>query len=418
MGEDLTISSGGRLAVDSESILLAHQQALACRGQVRHARSEVHRALAQVRGVCLMVRPLGGEELVARLDQLAEQIDATARDLATVADIYATVELRLRIGTAGADDAALRAAMHRLAQKYPPGFLTLAATTAMGDPGLPGNAWEQIPLLAGGLALGAGVGGAVLAMLGVINRQGHLPTGPALAGALPGAAVAEVSRTKVTAPSTLEQLQVRIPGGAGDARVVVERYERPGQRPAFVAYVSGTVLGSGPREAFSGAADVDLYEGRPTASYAGTLEALRSAGIKPGDDLILAGYSQGAMVTENIAQVSPYHVVGEYAMGSPVAAALGKGVVHVMVQHSDDLVPQLQGPGLAGQNGGHGSVIIERAVPDSSGIDTHRADHYTETAAMTDASRDPRLGEMKQQLRDLGALGEGVATAYSVQTEP
>lgn len=76
-------------------------------------------------------------------------------------------------------------------------------------------------------------------------------------------------------------------------------------------------------------------------------QALEEAGAQSGDQVVLAGFSQGGLATANLAAnrsfSSRYQVRALITQGSPVGAVpVREEVVHLDIQHQDDPVPHLQ----------------------------------------------------------------------------
>ncbi|QNA93924.1 hypothetical protein [Microbacterium sp. Se63.02b] len=54
--------------------------------------------------------------------------------------------------------------------------------------------------------------------------------------------------------------------------------------------------------------NVELYQGRESASYEATLDALEAAGAEGGARVDVVAYSQGGMIAAHLAMESPYEV--------------------------------------------------------------------------------------------------------------
>ncbi len=78
------------------------------------------------------------------------------------------------------------------------------------------------------------------------------------------------------------------------------------------------------------------------------LEAMRDAGIRPGDQVVLTGFSQGGILAANLAAdpTFPYRTIGVVTNGSPVDGfAVPADIPVYSFQHESDLVPRLDGNG-------------------------------------------------------------------------
>lgn len=93
----------------------------------------------------------------------------------------------------------------------------------------------------------------------------------------------------------------------------------------------------------AGAVGADL-EG----SDAAVAEAMRAAGIQPGEPVDLFGFSQGAGAVANVAASGEFAVETAMLIGGPVASAeIGPEVAVLSVAHHGDIVPPLDGWGDA-----------------------------------------------------------------------
>lgn len=247
--------------------------------------------------------------------------------------------------------------------------------------------------------------------------RGRVGSADRLGGAPPPVTVRPVAAPVAgVAPATFADAAARIPGG-GESRVRVERYAMPLGRAQFVVYVAGTQSG-GDDEAFDMASNLELYGGERSASYEAVLQALEDAGARPGDAVHAFGHSQGAMITERLAVEGPYDVRTAGSFGSPVQAEVGADTLSVTVRHTDDPVAALQTGGYAGQVGSSDSLVVERVADPQAGlrdlgIPAHAMESYVETAAMIDASTDPRVEALRAVWDDLGAAEEVTVSEYS-----
>jgi pimeloyl-ACP methyl ester carboxylesterase len=137
------------------------------------------------------------------------------------------------------------------------------------------------------------------------------------------------------------------------------------------------------------------------------MTALRDAGVRPGDPVLLVGHSQGGMVAAAVAaHASPYDVTNVVTFGSPTAqVAHYPGDVHVLsLEHRGDLVPQLAGP----DTGSAHHVTVQFASGVGGLEDNHSYLHYTAGAAAVDASTDPDVASSRHSLAGFLAGGDHV----------
>ena len=213
--------------------------------------------------------------------------------------------------------------------------------------------------------------------------------------------VQRTSSGPVAPPSGFADLASRIPPSRSDSsQVRVERYSGGDGKPAYVVYVGGTVDTSpvAGREPFDITSDLVGVAGLDPASLRATEQAMREAGVRPGDTVIPVGYSQGGIVATSIATSGDYDIPALVTFGSPTAGVdVASSTVDVAVEHTDDLVPALGGIPLAGDRGGGDRIVVTRQtysgeVPaGSSPIDAHLMSEYAVTAQKMDAAQDPRL---------------------------
>ncbi|PPK98125.1 hypothetical protein CLV92_102278 [Kineococcus xinjiangensis] len=188
-------------------------------------------------------------------------------------------------------------------------------------------------------------------------------------------------------------------------QVRVERITAAG-RTSWVVLVPGTqewspVTGSG-RPAMDLTANVQSVAGHRTAPMRIVVEALRTAGARPGEPVLLAGHSQGGLTAVELA--ADPKVRAEFAIthvvtaGSPVALAeVPAGVRVLSLEHTEDLVTVLDGapnPDTASWTTVRRDLAedprwSERVARD--GLASHESLAYVDTAEVVDAADDPAL---------------------------
>ena len=254
-----------------------------------------------------------------------------------------------------------------------------------------------------------------------------VPAAPGGTGVLPAAGrVGHAATSSVrhasgaAAPRSLAAVAERMPG-AGDSRVRVERYAMPDGSTQFAVYIAGTQsLALGGDDPWDNASNAELYTGRVSDSYAATEAALEAAGAAPGDVVHAFGHSQGAMIAGHLALEGGYELQTLVSFGSPVEADVGPGTLSVSLRHTDDPVAALAGGGHGQAVGAPGSFVAERvadpdAAPDDLLVPAHRLGSYAETAAMVDASGDPRVDGLHEVFAGL-ARAESVAVTEFAAT--
>ena len=136
--------------------------------------------------------------------------------------------------------------------------------------------------------------------------------------------------------------------------------------------------------------------GEPTTYEAGVLAAMRAAGVRPDDEVLLVGHSQGAMIAVNAARDAA--ASGEFAIthvitaGGPIgglATAVPSRVQVLALENDGDVVPELDGTEnpdrtnvtTATVHHQHGAVEADHSLDES----------YVPGARDVDASSDPSL---------------------------
>ena len=244
------------------------------------------------------------------------------------------------------------------------------------------------------------------------------PTVVGAAGAAVGAGTPPSRSPAAVAPRSLAAVTERMPG-AGDARVRVERYTMPDGSRQYAVYLAGMQsFDVGGDDPWDNASNLELYAGEASDSYAATELALDQAGVRPGDAVHVFGFSQGAMIGAHLALEGGYDTRTLVSIGSPVDADVGGATLSVTLRHTDDPVAGLAGGSHAAAVGAPGSFVAERVFDPDVGADeprlpAHRLTAYAETAALVDASADPRVGALRDVFADLAGAESVRVTEYA-----
>lgn len=434
----LQITGGGAIAVDTETL-----RSTAARFATAEAElGAICQRLGALQNMLFVVRDgardasASAHLLSARLTEVRHEGDRIALALREAAIAYELVELSAEYHAAlAAGDAvrasALDAQVRGLIDEHPEAWSTalearldhtvlwpseLVRQSTESGVSLGGHAGDRGAIW-GGASAGLLTLGAAAAV--GISGSGRLSRDARLSGE-PG----RVSLTPVTpvaapgAPRTLTAVTERMPG-AGDSRVRVEKYAMPDGTRQFAVYVAGTQsMALGGADPWDNRSNAELYTGRMSASYAATEQALTVAGARPGDVVHAFGHSQGAMIAAHLALESEYDTRTLVSFGSPVEADVGDRTLSVSLRHSDDPVAALAGGGHIEGVGAPGSFVAERVVDPDSGIGdlavpAHRMMQYAETAALVDASGDPRVGALQDVLAELRQAESVEVTEYA-----
>ncbi|KAB1652613.1 hypothetical protein F8O01_16395 [Pseudoclavibacter chungangensis] len=182
----------------------------------------------------------------------------------------------------------------------------------------------------------------------------------------------------------------------GGPQVSVTTYTRPDGGIIRLVSVTGTSnqgFGSS-RQPFDHVGNLAAYGRNEGESISAVLLALDAAGIRPGDEIVLAGYSQGALVAQAITESGRYDVQGFVSVGGPITTtALPPDVPVVELQHPADPLVALQGLRDPDDDG---SAIVTvdpygpgRAARTDGWFDSHELGLYRESARLAPEFVDP-----------------------------
>ncbi|MDJ1114146.1 hypothetical protein [Microbacterium dauci] len=399
---DWDIRSGRIIAVDPET--LRHAAGLLDVLETDAAR--LHASLAEAQSTLYAstsgwrVHPL--VDRTAALTQRAASLAGTLRILATAYELVELEAARTAALVVGDRDAARilaeRASQLAAAAPVPAALADELRSTA---PSPHADILGQLALtsaVAGGGVLVAGAG-----LLGLVRDldRGRVHAHARTVGTAAAPRVSLVEQGTAAAPTSLRDVAARIPGTSGGG-IRVERYSMPQGGQRFALYLTGT-RAIGGTEVFDMGSNLDLYGGRDASSLAAARIALERSGAKPGDTVLLAGHSQGAMAVSHLALDSEYDVTAMIGFGNPIQADLGQGTLQVDVRHTDDPVSALALGGHDATIGAPGSFVAERSADPLPSLgdltaQVHHLDAYVESAEQLDASSDPRLDGVRERL--------------------
>jgi len=464
--DGLQITGGGAVAVDTATLRTAADAFAAADGEL----GEIAMRLGALQNMLLAVRDQAQDAaatasaLGTRVHQTRAEAAAIGAALQEAAAVYELVELdaALRAATLAGDTASaevLGVRRDQLVRLHPqaweaalgaesarsimwPGELVRQGTqwgVGIGDTfGDPGAVWGGAVVGLGTLGAAAYVGIAGTGRLapgarltgtaGTVTVTAVKPEGPS--GPAPGVAPGPGSTVgqappsswrppSAVAPRSLAAATARIPGD-GAARVRVEKYTMPDGSRQAVVYIAGMQSGdvSGGDDPWDNESNLQLYSGRMSDSYAATEAALAAAGVGAGDAVHVVAFSQGGMIGAHLALEGDYDVQTLVSLGSPVEADVGAGTLSVAIRHTDDPVAGLAGGGALEGVGAPGSFVAERVYDPGTGADdatlpAHRLTAYAETAAMVDASADPRVAGVRAVFDDLARAESVEVSEYA-----
>jgi hypothetical protein len=169
--------------------------------------------------------------------------------------------------------------------------------------------------------------------------------------------------------------------------------------------------------------NVRLMAGRSTLMQQQVAEAMRQAGIHPGDPVMLTGHSQGGITAAALASDPAFRqqftVQSVVTGGSPIARFdIPDSVSVLSLEHDQDAVPMLEGrenPDRANW------VTVERdlgtvrdgVLPQASVGAAHGTGVYAETGAMVDRSDDPSVRAWREGVEQF-FTGDATVTRWDV----
>lgn len=419
-----SIDHGGVIAVDTEQLRHVGARMRAVASQYESARAAVDRAHALVVSAPAVFPQVDSGALRRSSEQLgvlhAEMEEACAGTL-LMADVFEVVELRAQAeALALTDAAAAEKALARL-DRLVADDGRLAVMADWLTEGWEGRRFEGLDdqYDMGGLLPPIFFAGAVV---GMSSGLGKVRPGDALKGKADVVRVTPVDTSSPSAPKSLAGALRRMPSGT--AQVAVEKYTMADGATRYVAYVKGTQAGapwqSGKADPWDMKSNAELYQGRRSASYQATVDALRDAGAGADDRVDVVAYSQGGMIAAHLAMESEFDVSMQMTAGSPTEPTLGEDQTLVQLRHTDDVVSGLSAGGSAEGTGSADSFTASRVGDPHDGfqdltLQAHNLETYIETAKMVDASHDPRAEALDEYWDELGDAVEIERTEYHAE---
>ncbi len=221
----------------------------------------------------------------------------------------------------------------------------------------------------------------------VVSARPDLPTGD---GAGPPRGAADLVRALALRGAHNDG------GGAVDVRIL----DGPAGRRVIVDITGTTVWNLDPRRRTPQVSDLGTnlraLANRSSVFERGVLQALRQAGVRPGEPIMLVGHSQGGMIAARLAgqlrTEAGFTVTHLVTAGSPLGLAPVPGSVSVLsLQNTGDLVPELDGA----DNPRRGNwITVRTAHGDSSVLGRHSVQAYLAGAGDLDASTDRSLVQL------------------------
>jgi len=201
------------------------------------------------------------------------------------------------------------------------------------------------------------------------------------------------------------------PDSPGNGTIEVQTVSGP-HGPRHVVYLPGTDdMLTTPASRDGDARDLPTnfaaVSGVSTTYADGILEAMKQAGIAPGEPVALVGHSQGGIMAGWLAtHQETYAITNVVTAGSPVGDQGDyPASTHVLsLENRGDLIPLTEGEQNA-DAGNHVTVGFDDSG--TSIVGNHDLARYVDGGGAVDASDHPSLVAELERLRDLGFLGTG-----------
>lgn len=258
----------------------------------------------------------------------------------------------------------------------------------------------------GGLGI-LGVGSSAAVVVGLAGTAGVLketPVRTTISSTSDGAAP----------PSGLADRASRIPSGHDQIRI--DRYVQPGGADHFEVYLGGTIDGSvvAGKEPWDMTSNVNAVAGADAGSLLAARQAMELAGVDSTTPVTFTGYSQGALISAQLAASGDFDTRGLVTFGGPAGqVAVPHDIPYVALEHADDLVPATGGVWKSAD-----PVLVTRTVygdapyTGDAFFPAHELSNYRATAALADASDEQRIAAVRNSLHKFSAGSSAVHTSY------
>ncbi len=416
MSAPITVRGGSNsIAADFEQLAAFAAVLDGATGAIAAALRVLARCLSEPAMISAAVLdPLGAAQIAALVGV------ATAGTTAALAGCQSVAAgLRLAAGCYRAADDLDR----RLLPVLTAGLRLPPALVPLGLPGRRGlqarlTADPQLADLAVQLATVAGTGGvplpaATAGLAGLLASR--FADGTAVVNVRPGLPTGDSAGPPRGAADLIRALALRGTYNDGGGAVDVRVLDGPAGRRVIVDITGTTAWNLDPRRRTPQVSDLGTnlraLANRSSVFERGVLQALRQAGVRPGQPIMLVGHSQGGMVAARLAgqlrSEAGYTVTHLVTAGSPIGLAPVPDSVSVLsLQNAGDLVPELDGA----DNPRRGNwITVRTAQGDSSVLGKHSVLTYLAGAGDLDASADESLAQWRRS-------AAGFLTAERVNT--
>lgn len=258
----------------------------------------------------------------------------------------------------------------------------------------------------GGLGI-LGVGSSAAVAVGVAGAAGALRETPV-------STTLSSTRSGAVAPSGLADRASRIPTGRDQIRI--DRYPQPDGPDRFEVYLGGTIDGSlvASTEPWDMTSNLNAVAGADSGSMVAARQAMKQAGIDSATPVVFTGYSQGGLLSAQLAASGDFDTRGLVTFGGPAGGvSVPHDIPYVALEHADDLVPATGGVWKSSD-----PVLVTRTVygdhPYSGDIffPAHELSNYRQTASLADASDEQRLASTQDALSCFSEGATAVQSSY------
>ncbi|MFZ4893414.1 hypothetical protein ACL9RL_03075 [Plantibacter sp. Mn2098] len=175
-------------------------------------------------------------------------------------------------------------------------------------------------------------------------------------------------------------------------------------------------LTSGPNS-LDGNLAAKLSPGRESQLKAAVIEAMRQAGVGPGEAVMLSGFSQGGIVAANLAADESfrtmYNVKAVVTAGAPIGdVSIPASVNVISFEHTGDAVPTLD-YGATNPDRSNWVTVRDTAANGDTSVSSHNAALYARTASDYLDPSDPMLCDTRG--KSTGDPAHDAALAQMVQ---
>lgn len=414
MSDGVDITHGGAIAVDPDALRAVANSMSRLAPRMADAASAIrnaHRIIINTPGFSSRVDTVALSASSTRADALHDECQTAAANTVLMADAYELVDLRAQLAALAIQDAAGAGALNAQIAELEASDERLPIMAdyliAGWEEGRYEGLDEQLDLrgVIGPWGLAPLISAA--AALGTVGKMGVIPPGTKLSGVADPVSVTPLkTSTEIGPPNNLAEAFRRFPKGDG-AQLKIERYTMADGTSRFMVYAKGTQSGYyGAGNPFDMKSNLELYTKQQSASYQGTLDALKTAGAKPGDRVDVYAHSQSGMIASHLAMESEFEVKVVGLAGSPTEPTLEEDQLLLQLAHTDDPVRALAGGGAPNGTGSPDSITVTREGSpgkqfEDLALDAHQLETYVETAEMVDESEDPRAQAIRESWREL-----------------